>query len=150
MTLLCEEKPAEGHPFIPSSLHLTYASNTHLPAHLCQGTGNGYAWLVSGVSAKLEGKTSHRSQHRVCAWIRSGPPDGRTRVWEPMLRKNRRGPRRRRCQERREMKSNDCAIPRLIAPLIMIGTVGRGPGWEGKITSSALDKFVAGVGRSTK
>lgn len=48
------------------------------------------------------------------------------------------------------MKSNDCVVPRLIAPLTMIGTVGRGPGWEGKITSSALDKFVAGVGRSTK
>lgn len=48
------------------------------------------------------------------------------------------------------MKSNDHAVLRLIALLAIIEKVGRGPGLEGKITGSALDKSVAGVGRSTK
>ena len=39
------------------------------------------------------------------------------------------------------MKSDDCAVLRLIELLAVIGKVERGSGLEGKITSSALDKF---------
>lgn len=48
------------------------------------------------------------------------------------------------------MKSNGHAVLRLIALLAIIGKVEGALVWKEKITSSALDKFVAGVGRSTK
>ena len=39
------------------------------------------------------------------------------------------------------MKSDDCAVLRLIELPAVIGKVERGSGLEGKITSCALDKF---------
>jgi hypothetical protein len=48
------------------------------------------------------------------------------------------------------MKRNDCVVPRLIVLPAITRKLGRGSGLEGKITSSALDKFFVEVGRSTK
>lgn len=39
------------------------------------------------------------------------------------------------------MKRNDCPVLRLIVLLAITGKLGMGSGLEGKITSSALDKF---------
>lgn len=39
------------------------------------------------------------------------------------------------------MKSDDCAVLRVIVLLVIMGKAGRGFGLEGKIISFVLDKF---------
>lgn len=106
------------------------------------------ASILAGIRAseKHEGKpVASRAEYVPGSGV--GHEIGEPGSGSPRWKKPGRIQRRSRCQERRKMKSNDYAVLRLIAPLAIIGKVGRGPGLEGKITSSALDKFCGRGGK---